>query len=64
MSKAQIENAKIKVPKEFIKELATQFKCSRINVYNSLSWHNNSELAVAIRESAAVKLQAEAKKVK
>jgi hypothetical protein len=64
MSKEQVKNAKIKVSKEFIPILASENGCNKMTVYNSLSYHNNSILAEAIRASAKKLLEAEAKKIK
>jgi hypothetical protein len=64
MSKQQVQALKIRVPSKFVNDLATKLGTSKITVYQSLAYNNNSDLAEAIRASAKKLLEAEAKKIK
>lgn len=63
MSKQIVQEAKIKVPGQFVKELSKKHNTSLVNVRSALRYFNNSELAEAIRKDAKELLQNEANKI-
>lgn len=63
MSKEIVESIKIKLPADWIGPLAEEFKTSKVSVYYSLSYANNSELARKIRAKAKEMLEAAANNI-
>jgi len=63
MSRKIAEQIKIKLPSDWVTTLANEFGCSKMNIYNALSYYNNSDQAIQIRTKAKAMLQQEAKKI-
>ena len=54
---------KIRIHPDMVGEISEEYKTSKTNVYTALSYYNNSDLALKIRQRAKEKLLEEAKKI-
>lgn len=57
MSITIAKQIKIQLPADWIRPLADEFKTTKMNVYNSLRYQNNSDTAIAIRKRAKEMLE-------